>query len=260
MKIQHHLLIASVLLSSITYAADGGKNKKTPPPEKKKYIDKANMDLSAKPGDNFYQYANGTWVKNNPVPASRTRWGSFDELRQESSKRLQNLLEGATKTTNPDRKTKIIGDLYKSGMDSLAIEAKGYQPIKNDIEKIYNISSIADIVHEVIYMRVNGLGSALFGMNVGPDRKNVMVYIPSISQGGTSLPDRDYYLKDDARSKKIRDAYKLYVQKMFSLIGQDATTAAASATSVLKIETALANAQMSRIECVTLIKPITNLL
>ncbi|MBS1669971.1 MAG: M13 family metallopeptidase [Bacteroidetes bacterium] len=248
MKIQHHLLIASVLLSSITYAADGGKNKKTPPPEKKKYIDKANMDLSAKPGDNFYQYANGTWVKNNPVPASRTRWGSFDELRQESSKRLQNLLEGATKTTNPDRKTKIIGDLYKSGMDSLAIEAKGYQPIKNDIEKIYNISSVADIVHEVIYMRVNGLGSALFGMNVGPDRKNVMVYIPSISQGGTSLPDRDYYLKDDARSKKIRDAYKLYVQKMFSLIGQDATTAAASATSVLKIETALANAQMSRIE------------
>ncbi len=213
-----------------------------------KYIDKANMDLSVKPGDNFYQYANGAWIKNNPVPASRTRWGSFDELRQESSKRLQTLLDDATKATNPDRKTKIIGDFYKSGMDSLAIEAKGFQPIKTDLEKINNISSVADIIHEIVYMRVNGLGSPLFGMNVSPDRKNVMVYIPSIGQGGTSLPDRDYYLKDDNRSKKIRDAYKLHLQKMFSLVGQDATTAIASAASVLKIETTLANAQMSRIE------------
>src|ERR1035437_8619054 len=99
-----------------------------------KYIDKANMDLTVKPGDNFYQYANGTWIKNNPVPASKTRWGSFDELRQESSNRLQALLNDAVKATNRDRKTQIIGDFYKSGMDSAAIEAKGYQPIKTDLE------------------------------------------------------------------------------------------------------------------------------
>ena len=164
------------------------------------------MDLSVKPGDNFYQYANGTWIKNNPVPASRTRWGSFDELRQESTKRLQTLLDNATKASNPDRKTKIIGDFYKSGMDSAAIEAKGYQPIKADLDRINNLASVNDVIHEIINMRINGLGSPLFGMNVGPDRKNVMVYIPSIGQGGTSLPDRDYYLKDDTRSTKIRDA------------------------------------------------------
>src|ERR1019366_6882360 len=167
--------------------------------------DKANMDLTVKPGDNFYQYANGTWIKNNPVPASKTRWGSFDELRQESSNRLQALLNDAVKATNRDRKTQIIGDFYKSGMDSAAIEAKGYQPIKTDLERLNSISSASDIVHEVINLRVNGLASPLFGTNVGPDRKNVLVYIPSIGQGGTTLPDRDYYLKDDSRSLKIRD-------------------------------------------------------
>ena len=213
-----------------------------------KYIDKANMDLSVKPGDNFYQYANGTWIKNNPVPPSRTRWGSFDELRQESSKRLQTLLDDATKASNPDRKTKIIGDFYKSGMDSATIEAKGYQPIKADLDRINNLASVSDVIHEIVNMRVNGLGSPLFGMNVGPDRKNVMVYIPSIGQGGTSLPDRDYYLKDDTRSTKIRDAYKGHLQKMFSLVGEDATVSAADAAAVLKIETTLAAAQMSRIE------------
>ena len=110
LQLSKRLLPAILLLASIASFS-----------QTTKYIDKANMDLSIKPGDNFYQYANGTWIKNNPVPASRTRWGSFDELRQESTKRLQTLLDDATKASNPDRKTKIIGDFYKSGMDSAAI-------------------------------------------------------------------------------------------------------------------------------------------
>src|SRR5436853_7924354 len=84
----------------------------------KKYIDRANMDLSVKPGDNFYLYANGNWIKRNAVPASKTRWGSFDELREESSKRLQTLLEDAAKNPKRDRLTQMIGDFYASGMDS----------------------------------------------------------------------------------------------------------------------------------------------
>jgi len=238
------LATGMLLISAAAFAKPGDKV----PKEKMKYIDKSNMDLTVKPGNNFYQYANGNWVKNNPVPASKTRWGSFDELREESSKRLQILLEDAAKNTVRDRKTQVIGDFYTSGMDSAAIEAKGYQPIKADLDRLNTISSGADVLREITYMRVNGAGGALFGMVIGPDRKNVLKYMPSVSQGGTSLPDRDYYLKDDTRSTTIRNAYKSYLQKMFALVGEDALTAAASAASVLKIETALAKAQMSRIQ------------
>jgi putative endopeptidase len=213
-----------------------------------KYIDKSNMDLSVAPGDNFYYYANGTWLKNNPVPNSKTRWGSFDLLREESSKRLQSLLEEAIKNREKDRATQIIADMFYSGMDSATIESKRYSPIKADLERLSKINSIKEVLSEITTLRTMGMGSALFGSFVGPDRKNVTTYIPSISQGGTSLPDRDYYLKDDPRSTKIRDAYKTHLNKVFMLVGEDETTAKSSAASVLKIETALAKAQMSRVE------------
>ena len=239
------LITGMLSCSAIVFANSGDKH---PPDTKVKYIDKANMNLGVKPGNNFYEYANGTWVKNNPIPASKTRWGSFDELREESSKRLQILLEDAAKNTGRDRKTQIIGDFYASGMDSMAIEAKGYQPIKADLDRLNNITNSADVLREVITLRTNGMGNALFGLNVGPDRKNVTVYIPSLGQGGTSLPDRDYYLKDEKRNLTIRDAYRKHLQKMFSLVGEDDATATGSANAVLKIETALAAAQMSRIQ------------
>ncbi len=251
MKLQHRsqwLAVALIFLSATALASPGDKQPKKTPPPPKKYIDKSNMDASVKPGDNFYSYANGTWVKNNPVPGSKTRWGSFDELREESSKRLQVLLEDAAKNTGRDRKTQIIGDLYASGMDSAAIEAKGYQPIKPTLDRLSGLKSNTEVLHEITNLRINGMGAPLFGVNVGPDRKNVLVYIPSTGQGGTTLPDRDYYLRNDPRSTKIRDAYKAYLVKMFSLVGEDATTAAASGASVFKIEKILAQAQLSRVE------------
>lgn len=214
----------------------------------KKYIDKANMDLSVKPGDNFYFYANGNWIKNNPVPASKTRWGSFDELREESSKKMRALLEEAAKNSGKDRLNQMIGDFYSSGMDSIAIERTGYQPIAADLMELDKINNVQDIVNEIISIRLNGYGSPLFGVSVGIDRKNVDAYIPQIGQGGTSLPDRDYYLKDDARSKKIRDAYLNHLNAMFRLVGQDANAASASATAVMNIETSLAKAQWTRVE------------
>jgi putative endopeptidase len=215
---------------------------------KMKYIDPANMNLEVKPGDNFYQYANGNWIKNNPVPASKTRWGSFDELREESSKRLQGLLEFAATNTNKDRKTQIIGDFYTSGMDSLAIEAKGFTPIIGDLARINSINNNEQLQHEIATLRTKGLGSPLFGAFVGVDRKNVTQYIVSIGQGGTTLPDRDYYLKNDTRSLKIRDAYQQYITKMFMLIGENNSAAAEAAKTILEIETVLAKAQYSRVE------------
>lgn len=213
-----------------------------------KYIDKSNMDLSVKPGDNFYQYANGKWIKGNPVPPSKTRWGSFDVLRETSSERLQGLLQDAVKNRSEDRQSQIIGDFYASGMDSAAIEGKGYQPITPALNEINSVTDIKGLVNKMAMMRTVGEGSPLFGMFVGPDRKNVMKNMASLGFSGTSMADRDYYLKDDPRSTKIRDAYQVYLVKLFSLTGEDAATAAASAASVLKIETALARVQYSRVE------------
>jgi len=220
-----------------------------PPGDKKpKYIDKSNMDMSVKPGDNFYLYANGNWVKNNPVPGSKTRWGSFDALREESSKRLHDLLTEASAKTGTSPAFQKIGDFYASGMDTVNIDALGAQPIKADFQRIDAITDINGFLSELAYDRTQGMGSALFGFGIQPDRKNVSVYVPSLSQGGTSLPDRDYYLKNDPRSTTIRKAYQQHVANSFMLAGENAATAQAQANTVLRIETALASAQMSRVE------------
>ncbi|MDQ6609334.1 MAG: M13 family metallopeptidase [Bacteroidota bacterium] len=216
--------------------------------DKRKYIDPANMDLSVKPGDNFYLYANGNWIKKNPVPASKTRWGSFDMLREESSQRLQTLLQDAEKNTNKDRATQMIGDFYRSGMDSAAIEARGFTPIKSELDRLASLSSKEDVINEIATLRTRGMASPLFSMSVAQDRKNVNQYIPQLGQGGTSLPDRDYYLKDDGRSISIRNSYRSHVERMFGLIGENIASAALSADAIMRIETALAKAQMSRVE------------
>lgn len=232
------LTIGAVATCAVAFTGD-----KTP-----KYIDPANMDLSVKPGDNFYLYSNGSWIKKNPVPASKTRWGSFDMLREESSQRLQTLLEDAEKNTSKDRATQMIGDFYSSGMDSAAIESRGFTPIKTELDRLASLTTKQDVINEIATLRTKGIASPLFGMSVAQDRKNVNQYIPQLSQGGTSLPDRDYYLKDDARSTSIRNAYRGHVERMFGLIGENSATATYSADAILRIETALAKAQMSRVE------------
>lgn len=239
-------LLVAIFFGSATHVAAGPEKKNTKKPFK--FIDQANMDPAIKPGENFYLYANGTWLKNNAVPASKTRWGSFDMLRQESSERIRTLLQEAAANTGKDRTTQMIGDFYTSGMDSATIDARGYQPIKPDLDRMAAITNMPDVIKEIVIMRTQGYGSVLFGMGVAPDRKNVTKYIPQISQGGTTLPDRDYYLKNDSRSIKIRDTYKTYVQKLFSMVGQTADMAVASAEAILRIETALAKAQYSRVE------------
>jgi putative endopeptidase len=223
----------------------------TPPgdkkPKKPKFIDRANMDFSVKPGDNFYLYANGNWIKKNPVPSSKTRWGSFDELREMSSKRMQALLIDASHNS-ADPKVQKIGDFYLSGMDTLTTDRLGYDPIKPDLQRIDAINSPTDFLKELAYERTQGVGGVLFGFSIQQDRKNVDKYIPGLSQGGTTLPDRDYYLKNDNRSTTIRNAYKDHLAKMFSLIGENTLKAQSDADAVLRIETALAKAQMSRVE------------
>ena len=216
----------------------------------RKFIDQSNMDLSVKPGDDFYEYASGTWIKNNPVPAKETRWGSFNELRDFNINAVKTLLmdAAADKTAPAGSLKRRVGDFYTAGMDSLTIEKLGFTPIKADLEKIDQIKTLQGVLNQLAYMRTNGVGSGIFSLSVGQDRKNVNKNMVNLGQGGTTLPDRDYYLKDDARSKKIREAYNTYMVTLFKLTGSNQKIAEEKAATVLKIETDFAAAQMSRLE------------
>jgi len=212
-----------------------------------KYIDKANMDLSVKPGDDFYQYANGGWLKTAVMPASKTRWGSFDMLREESSQRLKTILEEAAKKKTRTRAEQMSGDFYASGMDSIALEKLGATPIVKDLQAVDGITSTKDLVAHLMKLRKAGVTSGLFGAFVTQDPKDINTYRVTMGQGGTSLPDRDYYLKDDARSLAIRAALKTYISTLFSLTGTSAADAARYADNIVQTETAIAKAQWSRV-------------
>ncbi len=241
--LMYALLPGMCLLSQQSVTAQKGKSTM-------KYIDPANMDQRVKPGDNFYLYANSNWLKNNPVPASKTRWGSFDVLRQTSLERLRVLAEGATNNNNAPQGSveQRVGDLYLSAMDSAAIEKAGYTLIKPELQRLAKLNTNEEILNEIATLRTNGISGVLFSFYVGQDDKNVNQYIPQLGQGGISLPDRDYYLKNDARSQAIRTAYVSYVTDMFKLAGDDAATAEKKAKDIMALETGLAKAQMSRVE------------
>jgi putative endopeptidase len=236
-------LLGTAFLLGTAVFATGGPDK---PGKKKKYIDKSNMDQTVKPGDNFYQYANGAWVKNNVIPPSKTRWGAFIELAEESSRRMKGLLEEAA--ANPaDPRFQKIGDFYASGMDSAYIEQLGAKPLAPQLARIQAIQDTDGLLAEMAYMRKMGIGS-LHGFSVSQDRKDVTKYVANLSQGGTTLPDRDYYWKDDPRSKAIRKAFQENLVTLFSLAGESQAQAIQSADAVMRIETALAKLQMSRVE------------
>lgn len=216
-------------------------------PPGRKFIDPANMDMTVKPGDNFYVYANGNWVKSNPVPASKTRWSSFDVIAEENSKRLRTLLEAeGVKPSQP--KFKQVSDLYVSGMDSALVESKGYQPLLPIFERINALKTVDDILNEIAYLRTNGIAAPLVGMFVWVDSKNSSKYIPQMGQGGTTLPDRDYYIKNDQRNINIRTEYISNLVNMFKLVGKTENDATRNAWAVMRIETALAKAQLPRVE------------
>lgn len=245
------MLAGALVLSANVFAAGSGphpkpKHKAVP----KKFIDPANMDLSIKPGDDFFDYANGNWIKQNAIPAKETRWGSFNILRQENTDKLLGLLKEVSQTSASQPKGSLkqrVGDLYASGMDSIAIEKRGYDPIKPDLQRIDQINSLDGIINEMIAERVNGMGSPLFRFGVDQDDKNVSKYIVGLGQAGTTLPDRDYYLKNDPRSKKAQDALKKLAVTLFTLTGSNADDAAKNAATIYAIETTLAKAQLSRV-------------
>lgn len=208
------------------------------------------MDLSVRPGQDFYKYASGTWIKNNPVPAKETRWGSFNQLRDFNITAVKNILEASAQdaSAKPGSVKRRVGDFYAAGMDSMAIEKLGASPIAPELNRLESLNDLQSVIEEAAAMRTKGLGSPLFGFFVGQDRKQVTKIVPQLSQGGTTLPDRDYYLKSDTRSQKIQEAFKKYVSTLFTLSGTPVAAAQKNAEVIFAIEKSLAASQMSRVE------------
>lgn len=248
MNLKNTLIIGSAIIALASCQQSGqqsGGNAKA----ERKLLDPANMDTTMHPGDNFFLYANGTWLSKNPIPSTETRWGSFNELQENNYNALHNLLDSAAGIKNPTKGSneQKVGDFYRSGMDTVAINKAGLAPLKNILDRINNIKDANGVLAEVALEHTEGIGQ-LFGFGVSPDDKNVTQQICQFSQSGLGMPDRDYYFNTDARTAKIREAYKVYLRKMLTLIGEDSATAAKDAMAIYNLETALAKASLTRVE------------
>ncbi|MBS1589030.1 MAG: M13 family metallopeptidase [Bacteroidetes bacterium] len=246
MQFKHSLIAGAALFACTQSAIAGGKDAGVTGAERK-LLDPANMDKNIRPGDNFFLYANGTWLKNNPIPASETRWGSFNELQENNYAALHKLLEEAAQKTNADHQSADwkVGAFYRSGMNEVLINKEGLKPLQEHLNRIANIKDQQAILKEIAFEHSQGSGQ-VFGFYVSPDDKNVTVMIPQLFQGGLGLPDRDYYFKKDPRSEKIRNAYKVYVAKILTLMKEG--TPEKTAEKIYDLESKLAAASMTRVE------------
>jgi putative endopeptidase len=248
MNIKHTLLLGSVLLAVSSCGTKGTKTTEAAATERK-LLDPANIDTTVRPGDNFFMYANGAWLKNNPIPGSETRWGSFNELQENNYKALHDLLTEAAgnKNAKAGSNEQKLGDLYTSGMDSAAIDKAGITPLKGIFQRIDAIKDANGVLAEIAKEHTEGIGQ-LFGVYVYPDDKNVTKNIAQFHQGGLGMPDRDYYFNKDARTATIREAYKKHQVEVLKLMGMDSATAAKDAAAIYALEEALAKSSMTRVE------------
>ena len=214
-----------------------------------KAFDPAQMDLSVKPGVDFYEYVNGTWMKNTVIPEDKSRYGSFDMLQESNNKILKEIFEkAAAKADAPKGSSwQKVGDFYASGMDTIAIEEQGLNPITNNLNSIATLANTTNLQKEIALLHTIRV-SPLFFVYAGQDDKQSDQIIVNLYQGGLGLPDRDYYLSPDPRSKTIREEYQKHLTAVFSLLGQDEAQSALSAEAVMQIESRLAKASMTRLE------------
>jgi len=207
-----------------------------------------NLDRTCKPCDNFYEFAMGAWMKANPIPAEYSSWGTFTQLRDNNLAALRTILEAATKANDPvGSNEQKIGDFYASCMDTEAIEAAGLKPIAAPLSAIDAITDRKSLGSTVAKLQQQGAG-VLFRFSSGQDIKDSSRVIAQASQGGLGMPDRDYYFRDDDKSKQLRADYEQHVAKMFVLAGEPTEKAAAEAKTVMSIETELAKASRTRVE------------
>ena len=208
----------------------------------------SDLDTTCKACDNFFQFATGGWTAHNPIQPAYPSWGRFNALQEHNQEVLRKILGAAAASKSAagsiDQK---IGDFYASCMDEKRIESEAAKPLQPEFERIAKISSLPQLENEVSLLHSEGVG-ALFFFGSGQDDKDSTQVIGQAMQGGLGLPDRDYYTKDDDKSKKIREQYVQHIAKMLQLAGDAPATAATEASTVMSIETQIAKQSKTRVE------------
>lgn len=208
-------------------------------------IEPQTMDRSADPCLDFFEYSNGKWLKDNQIPADRSHYSAYDEVTERNLRALKQIAESAVKNdANGTRAERIVGAYYQSGMDEASIEAAGSKPLAAELARIDAIQNRKQLITTIAHMHKTG-AAPLFNFYIDQDAKNTARYIPQMTQGGLSLPERDYYLRNDARTIEIRGKYLIHLEKMFTLLGDAPEIARKNAATVLAMETRLARASLS---------------
>lgn len=242
MKKTIYALPVACCVLAFASCANNPKKEATP------FLVTANMDSSVKPGDNFFLYANGRWVRQAEIPAIESGVGSFLELRNRTRAHLRNILDSLSKGgQTPGSIEQKVGDFYASGMDSATIEKRGYDPVKPYLQQIDAIKDVPGILQFIAAQQQEGDGIIL-GQYVAADDKNSSMNIPVYFQTGLGLPDRDYYFKNDAANAATVQAYLQYVKKLFTLTGDDSVTAIKKAGEVFALEKQLAGSHRTNVE------------
>lgn len=212
-------------------------------------LDLAARDTSVNPADDFFAYANGTWMRETEIPASKTGWGSFYVVRDQAVENMHHILDSCAEITDAPAgsPTQLIGDLYASLMDTAAIENAGIEPLRPVLNRIAAVNSTENLLAEVIREKTEGDG-AMFRSYVSPDDKNSEVQRYNLIQGGLGLPNRDYYFKKDGESAATREKYKEYIAKLFTLSGIDEKAAKTKANNILALESKMAEASKAPVD------------
>lgn len=232
-----------IFLTALTMIAMSCKEQK-----KGQGLDITNLDIQSNANTDFYQYACGGWMKKFPLPAEYARYGSFDKLQEDNQKQVKELVEGLAK--QPQKEGSVaakIGDLFNIGMDSVSLDKNGIAPIKPMLDAIAGIKDAKGLQQQLAMLHKQYI-SPFFYLNVSADQKDSKMNILNIYQGGLGLPDRDYYIADDANSKEIRAKYQEHIARMFELAGFTKDIATKNAATILNLETVLAKASLSREE------------
>ncbi|MGA7216883.1 MAG: M13 family metallopeptidase, partial [Candidatus Sulfotelmatobacter sp.] len=246
MSVMAFIVIAFIFALFIHIPSAGAQQAAAAASKYEPALDVTSMDRSADPCADFFQYSCGGWLKNNPIPPDQSSWDTYSKMQDENRVRLRGILEAAAAPDqNRNAAAQKIGDYYSACMDEKAIDARGAAPLDPDLQRIAKIQSKAEIADAAASMIDDNV---LFRFDSTQDFRDATQVIAEADQGGLGLPDRDYYVKDDAKSVELRKKYVEHVQKMFELLGDKPDAAAAEAQTVMRIETALAKGSMTRVE------------